>query len=67
MSTLLSAPRGLVGLRLLFDGVAEVITLFAHVSESLVGFGASISLHFAHFAFKLRLVVSQQIDVWLRS
>ena len=45
-------PYGLRGIRLLFQRITEVITLFAHVSESLVGFGAGVSLEFADLGLK---------------
>ena len=51
-SCFLFNPYGLVGIRLLFQRITEVITLFAHVSESLVGFGAGVSLEFADLGLK---------------
>ncbi|MGA8472151.1 MAG: hypothetical protein WBV43_20145 [Pseudolabrys sp.] len=35
-------------IRLLFQRITEVITLFAHVSKSMINFGTGVSLEFAH-------------------
>jgi hypothetical protein len=35
-------------IRLLFQRITEVITLFAHVSKSMISFGTGVSLEFAH-------------------
>jgi hypothetical protein len=51
-SCFLFNPFGLVGIRLLFQRITEVIALFAHVSESLVGFGAGASLELANLGLK---------------
>jgi hypothetical protein len=49
---LCAGPCGLVGLRLLLEGVPENITALTQVSECLVGLVANIGLHLASFAFK---------------
>ena len=52
LAEFLQVANALFGIRLLFQRITEVITLSAHVSESLVGFGAGVSLEFADLGLK---------------
>src|SRR5712664_4135916 len=49
---LYTGPGGLVGFRLLLDGVAEAIAIFAQVSQNFAGLVAEIGLHFGGLAFE---------------
>lgn len=53
-SCLDAGPCGLVGSRLLLDGVAEVIAIFAQLSQNLAGLVLGIDLHLGGLAFKRR-------------